>query len=80
VGDGYQAADTPADASPGTYPKSTVYYRPDPQHQNQSDATYTATKYFNGGKVAKLTPTFPGVVSNTAQLAVLIGNDYRTSC
>ena len=43
-------------------------------------AKYIADTYFNGARVAKLSPTFPGVVSDTAQVAILIGNDYRANC
>lgn len=81
VGDGYVAADPPADVTSGVpWGRSAVYYRPDPQHQDQSDATYLSTHYFNGVRVAKLPASFPGAVSPTAQAVVLIGNDYRTSC
>ena len=81
VGDGYVAADPAADVTSGVpWGKSAVYYRPDPQHQNQSDAAYLSTHYFNGARVAKLPASFPGAVSPTAQAVVLIGNDYRTSC
>ena len=80
VADGYRDADRPADASSKPNAKTTVYYRMDPQHQNQSDAQYIADTYFNGARVAKLSPTFPGVVSDTAQVAILIGNDYRANC
>lgn len=80
VADGYRDADAPADATTKPNAKTTIYYRMDPQHLNQADAQYIADKYFNGARVAKLSATFPGSVSNTAQVVVLIGNDYRANC
>jgi LytR cell envelope-related transcriptional attenuator len=78
--DGYVAADPPSDATHKPIPKSAVYFRPDPGHHNQSDAIYMAAHYFDHAKVAKLTSTFPGVVSPQAQAVVLIGNDYTSKC
>ena len=60
--------------------KTTVYYRPDHQHLNHSDAGCLAKTYFNNDTVAQLPATLPGAVSSQAQDVVLIGNDYASNC
>jgi hypothetical protein len=80
VADGYVSADPASDATHKPIAKTVVYYSPDPQHLNQSDAVYLAKTYFNAARVAKLPPTFPGVVSPQAQAVVLIGTDYAANC
>jgi LytR cell envelope-related transcriptional attenuator len=80
LANGYRNADPPADATSKPVGKTTVYFRPDPKRINHADALYVATTYFNKARVAKLPQTFPGVVSDTTQVAILIGNDYRSNC
>lgn len=80
VSDGYVAADPPSDATHKPIPKTVVYFKPDAQHHNQSDANYISTNYFDHAKVAKLPATFPGAVSPQAQAVVLIGNNYVSNC
>jgi hypothetical protein len=80
IADGYQGADPASDATHKPNAKTMVYFRLDPQHQNQSDAAYISKNYFSNAKVAKLPTTFPGAVSNQAQVVVLIGNDYASNC
>ncbi|MEA2520978.1 MAG: hypothetical protein QOI81_624 [Actinomycetota bacterium] len=80
VADGYVAADPPSDATHKPIAKTVVYYRQDPQGRNRSNATYMASHYFNDARVAKLSATFPGVVSPLAKAVVLIGTDYTAKC
>jgi hypothetical protein len=80
VGDGYIAADPASDATHKPIAKTVVYYRQDPQGRNRSNATYMASHYFNDARVAKLSATFPGVVSPLAKAVVLIGTDYTSKC
>jgi hypothetical protein len=80
VADGYIAADPASDATHKPIAKTVVYYRQDPQGRNRSNATYMASHYFNDARVAKLSATFPGVVSPLAKAVVLIGTDYTSKC
>jgi hypothetical protein len=84
TGAGYASAQEPADAPAQGAETTTVYYRGgESAPQNKADATYIAKKYFDFGqgpaKVEELRSVFDDVLAPTAQVAVVVGQDYADS-
>jgi S-formylglutathione hydrolase FrmB len=78
--DGYVSAATAADAPSKGVDTTTIYYRGGQDAaQNKSDATYIADTYFDGADVKKLDTSLQDVVPATAQIVVLVGQDYADS-
>lgn len=84
TGAGYASAQEPADAPAQDAETTTVYYRGgESAAQNKADATYIAKKYFDFGegpaKVEELRTVFEDVLAPTAQVAIVVGQDYADS-
>jgi hypothetical protein len=78
TGDGYAQAQAPADAPSKVVAKTVVYYLGGSSGtQNRVDAKYIARKYFSGARVAVLGANLTGLVSKNAQVAIVIGSDYK---
>ena len=76
--DGYVAAQKPADAPSKIVSKTVVYFRGGAAAaQNRADAKYVADKYFKGARVALLGADVGSLVSKSAQIAIVIGADYK---
>jgi hypothetical protein len=74
---GYVAPNDPSNSPVPGVEKTTVYYRPGPQEdQNLADATYLAATYLDDAEVQKLGPVFDDVVPNTVTVVVVLGQDY----
>jgi LytR cell envelope-related transcriptional attenuator len=76
--DGYVVAQEAADAPSQGVTKTTIYYRPDHNGQNQSDANYVSDEYFKGSVVKKLDPDIQGAVPDDAAIVVVVGGDWAT--
>jgi hypothetical protein len=84
TGAGYTSAQEPADAPAQDAETTTVYYRGgESAAQNKADATYIAKKYFTfdqgQAKVEELRTVFQDVLTPTAQVAIVVGQDYADS-
>jgi hypothetical protein len=78
TGDGYVQAQAPGDAPSKVVAKTVVYFRGGSSGvQNRADAKYIAQKYFTGARVAVLGADLSGLVSKNAQVAIVIGSDYK---
>jgi hypothetical protein len=79
--DGYVAVpESPADAPSKGVETTTVYYRGGQDaEQNKSDATSIADQYFQGADIKKLDTSLQDVVPDTANIVVVIGQDYADS-
>lgn len=80
VSDGYKAPKPAADAPVAGVKKTTVYYRDDDNAaQNQSDATYIATTYFDGAQVKPLDTELDSIVPPSVTVVVVVGEDFANS-
>jgi hypothetical protein len=79
--DGYVAVpESPDDAPSKGVETTAVYYRGGQDaEQNKSDATSIADAYFQGADIKKLDTSFQDVVPDTANIVVVIGQDYADS-
>jgi LytR cell envelope-related transcriptional attenuator len=79
--DGYVAVpESPDDAPSKGVETTTVYYRGGQDaEQNKSDATSIADAYFQGADIKKLDTSLQDVVPDTANIVVVIGQDYADS-
>jgi hypothetical protein len=79
--DNYVAAEgSPADAPSKGVETTTIYYRGgEAAAQNKSDATAIADQYFQGADVKKLDTSLQDVVPSTANIVVVVGQDYADS-
>jgi hypothetical protein len=78
TGEGYTKVQDADDAPAQDVKKTTIYYRPDDSGQNRSDATYVAKKYFGRAPVKKLDTEVQGAVPSSADIVVVVGQDYAT--
>lgn len=77
--DGYTASQDAVNAPTQGVPKTTIYYRPDRDGQNESDAHYVARKYFEGAAVKKLDTDIKAVAGvDEAAIVVVVGEDWAT--
>ncbi len=78
---GYVAVpESPDDAPSKGVETTTVYYRGGQDaEQNKSDATSIADAYFQGADIKKLDTSLQEVVPDTANIVVVIGQDYADS-
>jgi hypothetical protein len=84
TGAGYASAQQPTNAPAQGAETTIVYYRGgESAAQNKSDATYIAKKYFDfdqgPAKVEELRSVFDDVLAPTAQVAIVVGQDYADS-
>ena len=80
VSDGYKAPKPAADAPVAGVKKTTVYYRDDDNAaQNQADATYIATTYFDGAQVKSLDTELDSIVPPSVTVVVVVGEDFANS-
>jgi LytR cell envelope-related transcriptional attenuator len=78
--DGYVAAEPAGDAPSKGVETTTIYYRGgEASAQNKSDATAIAGQYFQGADVKKLDTSLQDVVPPTANIVVVVGQDYADS-
>jgi cytoskeletal protein RodZ len=79
--DGYVAVpESPDDAPSKGVETTAVYYRGGQDaEQNKSDATSIADAYFQGADIKKLDTSLQDVVPDTANIVVVIGQDYADS-
>jgi hypothetical protein len=76
---GYTKVADAVDAPTQDIKKTTIYYRPDQNGQNQADATYVQQKYFKGAAVKKLNPDVQNAgVPDSAAIVVVVGADWAT--
>jgi LytR cell envelope-related transcriptional attenuator len=73
----YLKAGEPGDAPDKPVLDSVVYFRADDQAaQNRADAQLLADTYLEGAAVERLPATFEGLVSESADVIVVLGEDH----